>query len=717
MKNNLKQYKTKGNIYVEVNRSDADERDLNEIVAQLTYKKGGIFSSNYEYPGRYSRWELAFIEPCVEVRSYRRNVLIQALKVNGLPLINKMYEHFKGVSFVKVKEKSEVYFWLEVEKNKGVFPEEQRSKQNTVFSVIREIINICHSDEDDKLGLYGAIGFDVVYQFESDIKLCKEREEKQEDVVLFIPDELYVKDNKYDCIHKVRYTFNYSGFQNVNNIDNSAISDMLYSLENYELEEENSKLGDYASMVEKAIESFKVGDLFEVVPSHVRTKKTKLTASEIYENMVKINPSPYNFLLNLGMEQLAGSSPEMFVRVEGKKIETCPISGTIKRGADVLQDAENIRTLLNSEKDESELTMCTDVDRNDKSRICVPGSVQVIGRRQVELYSHLIHTVDHVKGIMKDEFDSLDAFLTHMWSVTVTGAPKKAAIEWIENTEKSPRAWYGGAVGFFNFNGDINTGLTLRTVRKRNDMAQIRVGATLLIDSEPMDEETETYVKAAALMESIDLKPLDQKIKKEIDRKLDSCMGKKIMIVDHEDSFVHTLSNYIQQLGGEVVTLRYNHARQELLNNRYEAVVLSPGPGKPERFHLHETIRLCIDKKIPIVGVCLGLQGIVEYFGGELDVLDRPRHGRKMKVNFIGNELNNGLQEQVEVGLYHSIYAKKIPDDLVCLAKDEEGVVMAVKHKKNPVIAVQFHPESILSNRNQSGLRILNNMFNYVFHS
>ena len=208
----------------------------------------------------------------------------------------------------------------------------------------------------------------------------------------------------------MRYTFNYSGFQNVNNIDNSAISDMLYSLENYELEEENSKLGDYASMVEKAIESFKVGDLFEVVPSHVRTKKTKLTASEIYENMVKINPSPYNFLLNLGMEQLAGSSPEMFVRVEGKKIETCPISGTIKRGADVLQDAENIRTLLNSEKDESELTMCTDVDRNDKSRICVPGSVQVIGRRQVELYSHLIHTVDHVKGIMKDEFDSLMRF-------------------------------------------------------------------------------------------------------------------------------------------------------------------------------------------------------------------------------------------------------------------------------------------------------------------
>lgn len=716
MQSMKKQYTTKGNINVEVTRTDSSENHLNEIVSTLTEKKGGVFASNYEYPGRYSRWELAFNDPCVEVRSFRRRVLIQALKVNGLPLINKMYEHFQELTFVKITEKSEVYMWLEIEKSEGVFSEEKRSKQNTVFSVIREIVEICHSDEDDKLGLYGAIGFDVVYQFESDIELSKEREENQEDVVLFIPDELCVKDNKYDCIHKMEYKFSYSEELN-SNLDNEAIAAMLYPLQNYELTEENSKPGNYASMVKEAIERFKVGDLFEVVPSHVLTNKTDLTAVEIYENMVKINPSPYNFLLNLGMEQLAGSSPEMFVRVEGKQIETCPISGTIRRGADVLQDADNIRTLLNSSKDECELTMCTDVDRNDKSRICVPGSVQVIGRRQIEMYSHLIHTVDHVKGVMRDEFDSLDAFLTHMWSVTVTGAPKKAAIEWIENIEKSPRVWYGGAVGFINFNGDMNTGLTLRTVRKRNNMAQIRVGATLLIDSIPEDEETETYVKAAALMESIKMKSLVEDVRKETKVNLDVCKDKKILIVDHEDSFVHTLSNYIQQLGGNVVTLRYNHAQQELLKNQYDVVVLSPGPGRPERFQLHETIQICMDKKIPIVGVCLGLQGIVEYFGGELGVLNRPRHGRKLKIDFIGDDLKTGIDDQMEVGLYHSIYAKQLPQEVKCLAKDEEGVVMAVKHEKYPVIAVQFHPESILSNRDKNGLKLLNNMFNSVLNN
>jgi anthranilate synthase len=115
----------------------------------------------------------------------------------------------------------------------------------------------------------------------------------------------------------------------------------------------------------------------------------------------------------------------MFVRVErtpkGLRVETCPISGTIKRGADALQDADRVFEILDSSKDKSELTMCTDVDRNDKSRVCKPGTVQVVGRRQIEKYSKLIHTVDHVEGYLRDGFDALDAFLVHTWAVTVSG--------------------------------------------------------------------------------------------------------------------------------------------------------------------------------------------------------------------------------------------------------------------------------------------------------
>jgi anthranilate synthase len=146
-------------------------------------------------------------------------------------------------------------------------------------------------------------------------------------------------------------------------------------------------------------------------------------------------------------EYLIGASPEMFVRVNGRRVETCPISGTIKRGEDAISDSEQILKLLNSKKDESELTMCSDVDRNDKSRVCEPGSVRVIGRRQIEMYSRLIHTVDHIEGRLREGMDAFDAFLSHAWAVTVTGAPKLWAMRFIENHEKSPRAWYGGAIG------------------------------------------------------------------------------------------------------------------------------------------------------------------------------------------------------------------------------------------------------------------------------
>ena len=155
-------------------------------------------------------------------------------------------------------------------------------------------------------------------------------------------------------------------------------------------------------MVERARAAFARGDLFEAVLGQLLAAPCAERPSEIFRRLRRTNPAPYGALMNLGDgEFLVAASPEMFVRVEGRRIETCPISGTIRRGADALEDADRIRELLNSAKDEAELTMCTDVDRNDKSRVCEPGSVRVIGRRQIEMYSRLIHTVDHVEGTLR----------------------------------------------------------------------------------------------------------------------------------------------------------------------------------------------------------------------------------------------------------------------------------------------------------------------------
>src|SRR6266550_2699222 len=209
--------------------------------------------------------------------------------------------------------------------------------------------------------------------------------------------------------------------------------------------------GEYQATVETARAAFARGDLFEAVPGQLFAEPCERSPAEVFQRLCRINPSPYGALMNLGDgEFLVSASPEMFVRSDGRRVETCPISGTIARGVDAIGDAEQIRQLLNSQKDEFELNMCTDVDRNDKARVCVPGTIKVLARRQIETYSKLFHTVDHVEGILRPGFDSLDAFLTHAWAVTVTGAPKLWAMQFVEDHERSPRRWYAGAIGAVN---------------------------------------------------------------------------------------------------------------------------------------------------------------------------------------------------------------------------------------------------------------------------
>jgi anthranilate synthase len=416
--------------------------------------------------------------------------------------------------------------------------------------------------------------------------------------------------------------------------------------------------------------------------------------------------------MNLGEgEYLVAASPEMYVRVDGRRIETCPISGTIKRGSNAIGDARQILTLLSSEKETSELTMCTDVDRNDKSRVCEAGSVKVIGRRQIEMYSRLIHTVDHVEGRLREGFDALDGFLAHTWAVTVTGAPKQHAIQFIEDHERSPRRWYGGAMGFVGFDGNMNTGLTLRTVRVKDGVAEVRAGATLLFDSDPDAEEQETRLKASALLDAIRHAdpPATAPTAAPPER---PGAGKRVIMIDHEDSFVHTLAGYFRETGADVRTWRAGFALERLAEEQPDLVLLSPGPGRPDDFAVPATVGAAVAAGLPVFGVCLGLQGIVEHFGGALDVLPTPMHGKPSGIRVLGGRLFEGMPQRFEAGRYHSLIAvrDRMPDALTVTAETSDGVVMAIEHASLPVAAVQFHPESILSLDDEAGIRLVRNV-------
>ena len=702
-------YTTRGGIHIQRETWIGPyQRDHDTLARTLDDRRGVLLSSSFEFPGRYTRLDMGFVDPPLVFTARGRHFTVEALNARGRVLIPEIGEALGGLSTADLTDIGEDRIAGEVRESDTRFPEEQRSRQPSIFSVLRALNELFGSPEDEHLGFYGAFGYDLVFQFEP-MALRLPRPEDKRDLVLYLPDEVLIVDHmrQHSAVH--RYEFEVAG-ASTHGLPR-ATSPAPYRAEASEPlpPDSDHAPGEYTGLVRKAKEAFIRGDLFEVVCGQLFSTRCPDPPSTVFARLRQANPAPYGALINLGDgEFLVSASPEMYVRVEGRRIETCPISGTIARGRDPLEDSERIRELLNSKKDESELTMCTDVDRNDKSRVCVPGSVRVIGRRQIEMYSRLIHTVDHVEGELAPEFDALDGFLSHAWAVTVTGAPKLWAIRFIEEKERSARRWYGGAIGRVTFDGNMNTGLTLRTMRMKDGIAEIRAGATLLFDSDPEAEEAETHLKAAALIAAIRGTPRPAASAGFASSR--SAAGRKILLIDHEDSFVHTLAGYIRTTGAEVTTLRHDFAREQLRKGlRPDLVVLSPGPGRPEDFAIGDTLDLLTEKRVPVFGVCLGLQGIVEYFGGSLGVLDVPMHGKPSVVRARSARLLKGLPERFTVGRYHSLFAdpSSFPAVLSATAETDDGIIMAIEHKTLPIAAVQFHPESVMTSPGEVGMPIL----------
>ena len=704
-------YRSAGGIEVtRTARPDLRDDAIPSLATALDERLGVLLTSSFEYPGRYTRWDIGFCDPALSFTGRGRGFEIRACNARGAVLLPAVATALEGHGALATLEVAECAVTGTVRVSTQWFPEELRSKQPTLFSVLRTLVELFHSPEDDYLGFYGAFGYELAFQFDP-IRLAIPRDGNERDLVLFLPDDLLIVDHRRESATRYRYEFEVAGRRS-DGLARTGPRTPYGGAGAVERAGDHAP-GEYAATVREAIEAFRRGDLFEVVPGQTFFEPCAVPPSELYRRLRERNPAPYGALMHLGeQEYLVAASPEMYVRVEGRRIETCPISGTIARGADAIGDARQIRVLLTSEKEESELTMCTDVDRNDKSRVCEAGSVRVIGRRQIEMYSRLIHTVDHVEGRLREGYDALDGFLAHTWAVTVTGAPKQHAIQFIEDHERSPRRWYGGAIGFIGFNGNMNTGLTLRTVRVKEGVAEVRAGATLLFGSDPEGEEAETRLKASALIDAIrrgDSGPAASRIAAGADR---PGAGRRVMMIDHEDSFVHTLAGYFRRSGAEVVTYRAGFPRHRIARERPDLVLLSPGPGRPEDFGVGETIGAALSAGIALFGVCLGLQGIVEYHGGRLSVLPAPMHGKASMINVRGGRLFSGLPERFEAGRYHSLYADRgtFPDALRITAESDEGVVMAVEHPQLPVAAVQFHPESILTLDDDAGFTVVMNV-------
>jgi len=257
-------------------------------------------------------------------------------------------------------------------------------------------------------------------------------------------------------------------------------------------------------MVEKAKDYIAAGDIFQVVPSKRHDFEVTGELSRFYAELSRINPSPYMYFLKFGERRIVGSSPEMLLRVEDRRVETFPIAGTAPRVADKEENDRITKELLADPKERAEHIMLVDLGRNDIGKVSKYGSVKVPELLTVQQYSHVQHIVSRVVGELRDEFDSFDAMRAVFPAGTLTGAPKPRAMEIIEELEPTRRGPYGGALGYFSFNGNSDFAITIRTLIANGERCSIQAGGGVVADSIPEKEWQETENKAAALFRAVE---------------------------------------------------------------------------------------------------------------------------------------------------------------------------------------------------------------------
>jgi anthranilate synthase component 1 len=266
----------------------------------------------------------------------------------------------------------------------------------------------------------------------------------------------------------------------------------------------NVKRPQYLAAVRKAKEYIRAGDIFQVVYGQRFSAKSSADPFDIYRELRAVNPSPYLFFLQMNDVSVAGSSPEMLVRVRGRDVFYRPIAGTQPRGKDEAEDLRNEKAMLASEKERAEHIMLVDLGRNDLGRVCDYGTVKVDQLMIVERFSHVMHIVSSLRGRLREDVDCFDALMACFPAGTVSGAPKVRAMEIIEELEKTRRGIYAGGVLYLDFAGNLDSCIALRTMVIKNGVAHVQAGGGIVADSDPASEYQESMNKARALLTALE---------------------------------------------------------------------------------------------------------------------------------------------------------------------------------------------------------------------
>ncbi len=448
----------------------------------------------------FYRSALIGIDPCLKIEGSGEEFQIEVLNSRGHQALESL--ELSNVEFIEgLQVDSDVVSGC-IKSIDKLESEQLRCKKQNLFSLIRLIQSKMAMKDSGKVGLYGPLSYDSIRQVEESLRASHQFEVP--DFTLFLYDT-FIHFDMYDGLARVEL---YRGDCDVAAMDLKLIQKILSENTdeiNSLCKVSNLKFAksqdEFESDVEQARQLASRGELFEIVLSNILTAQLDGSAFALYQKYTQNNPSPYCFYYDIGKRILFGTSPEMMTRVRGGQAELRPISGTIKRGDCVLSDYRNLCQLLDSQKERSELDMLVDLGRNDLSRVCANVSIQEY--RVVERYKHLFHTVSHLTGDLREGFEALDVLLSTFPHGTLTGAPKVAAMKYIDQIENQSRQYYGGTILNLRFDGDLDSCIMIRFASVHDGVLRYQTGATLLFDSDPESEYQELMTKARGFLLTI----------------------------------------------------------------------------------------------------------------------------------------------------------------------------------------------------------------------
>ncbi len=485
-------------------------------------------------------------------------------------------------------------------------------------------------------------------------------------------------------------------------------------------------------------------------------------AAEVYRRAREATPAPFGACMRVAGLEIVSVSPERFVRSDGERVETRPIKGTRPRREDPMSDAAEATALRVSAKDRAENVMIVDLMRNDLSRVCRDGSVHVESLCALESHPTVHHLVSTISGQLLPSADSVDVLRATFPAGSITGAPKVRAMEIIAELEAERRGVYCGSIGYLGFDAVMDLSVAIRTIVIKDGRATVRAGGGIVADSEPAAEFEEMLDKVRAPLQAlgaaVDRSPSahsgvghpisvarsgSQKVEgssvhgpgigfdgsgigvdhssigvDDSDIGVDGSGGLErtefnslskahVLIIDNYDSFVYTIARYVGEIGAARTVVRNDAVSlDDIAALDPTHIIISPGPRTPAEAGISIDVIRRYGPNIPILGICLGHQAIAEAYGGKVIRGVWPMHGRRSMIAHHGESILCGIPSPIGVGRYHSLVVDPtdLPSELEVIARDQDGVIMALRHRYHPVVGVQFHPESILTDFGHSML-------------